>query len=86
MKNARWFGFCIQTYKLASIYGVTQDFTVPGRQAAHGCEACGIIGVKAIVKSAKEANMSVDILDYRTSGDVSKEYDRVVGYTSAIFY
>ena len=48
-----------------------------------GCEACGIIGVKAIVKSAKELNLKSIILDYRTSADTSGDKTRVVGYVSA---
>ncbi|RUM66671.1 MAG: AmmeMemoRadiSam system protein B [Sulfurospirillum sp.] len=50
-----------------------------------GCEACGIMGVKAIVESAKRANLGVKILDYRTSADASGDASRVVGYMSAIF-
>jgi len=48
-----------------------------------GCEACGIIGIKAIVKSAKELGLKSKILDYRTSGDVTGDKSRVVGYMSA---
>jgi len=51
-----------------------------------GCEACGIIGLKALLKVAKELNLNSKILDYRTSGDITKDYDRVVGYTSAILF
>ena len=51
-----------------------------------GCEACGIIGMKAIIKSANELNLQSAILDYRTSADVSKDESRVVGYMSAAFF
>ena len=51
-----------------------------------GCEACGILGVKAIIKIAKELGLSSKILDYRTSADASNDYNKVVGYTSALFY
>lgn len=48
-----------------------------------GCEACGMIGVKAMLQVAKEANLSVDLLDYRTSADASGDASSVVGYVSA---
>jgi len=51
-----------------------------------GCEACGILGIKGIVKAANALNLKSAILDYRTSADVSKDSSRVVGYMSAAFY
>jgi len=45
-----------------------------------GCEACGLIGIKALVSVAKESQ----IIDYRTSYDASGDSQRVVGYLSAI--
>lgn len=50
-----------------------------------GCEACGMIGVKAMMLSAKELSMKPNILDYRTSADASDDKTRVVGYMSACF-
>ena len=50
-----------------------------------GCQACGIIGVKAIMISAKELGLNSTILDYRTSADASNDESRVVGYMSAYF-
>lgn len=50
-----------------------------------GCEACGNIGIEAILLSAKELGMKPQILDYRTSADASGETDRVVGYVSVCF-
>jgi len=50
-----------------------------------GCEACGIIGVKAMMTSAKEFGLDSTILDYRTSADASNDESRVVGYMSAYF-
>ena len=50
-----------------------------------GCEACGIIGIKALIKSAKEHNLKSTILDYRTSGDITNDKERVVGYLSVAF-
>lgn len=50
-----------------------------------GCEACGILGVEALLKSAKKLKLSSNILDYRTSADASGDESRVVGYLSACF-
>jgi AmmeMemoRadiSam system protein B len=44
------------------------------------CEACGIIGVKALISVASETQ----IVDYRTSFDASGDSQRVVGYLSAL--
>ena len=52
----------------------------------NGCEACGIIGIKAFLDIAKKHNLKVKILDYRTSGDISNDFSKVVGYTSAVFF
>lgn len=50
-----------------------------------GCEACGIIGVEAMILSAKKKNLHVELLDYRTSADTSLDKSSVVGYLSACF-
>ena len=50
-----------------------------------GCEACGIIGVEAMMLSAKELSLEPNVLDYRTSADASNDKARVVGYMSAYF-
>lgn len=50
-----------------------------------GCEACGIIGVEAMLMSAKKLNLKSKIIDYRTSADASGDESRVVGYMSACF-
>ncbi len=50
-----------------------------------GCEACGIIGVKAMLQSAKKLSLKSRLLDYRTSADASDDSSRVVGYMSACF-
>lgn len=51
-----------------------------------GCEACGIIGVKAMLNAAREKGLTSTILDYRTSADASGDTSRVVGYMSALFH
>ena len=50
-----------------------------------GCEACGMIGVEAMIMSAKKLSLNSHILDYRTSADASGDEGRVVGYMSAYF-
>ena len=50
-----------------------------------GCEACGIVGVKAITKSSIELNLEPLILDYRTSADITEDKSNVVGYLSAVY-
>ncbi|QFR48760.1 AmmeMemoRadiSam system protein B [Sulfurimonas lithotrophica] len=50
-----------------------------------GCEACGIIGIEAMLLSANELNLKSKILDYRTSADASGDNSNVVGYLSACF-
>ncbi|RLA76273.1 MAG: AmmeMemoRadiSam system protein B, partial [Epsilonproteobacteria bacterium] len=47
-----------------------------------GCEACGKIGIEALLISAKELSLNIEILDYRTSGDATGDDSRVVGYMS----
>ena len=51
----------------------------------NACEACGIIGMEAMVFVAQREDYGVEILDYRTSADASGDRERVVGYMSAIF-
>lgn len=50
-----------------------------------GCEACGIIGVEAMLLAAQKENLESAVLDYRTSADASGDTSRVVGYMSALF-
>jgi AmmeMemoRadiSam system protein B len=51
-----------------------------------GCEACGIIGIKALIEAANSLNLKSEILDYRTSAEVTKDTNRVVGYMAAAVY
>ena len=50
-----------------------------------GCEACGKIGVAAIILAARALGLKPRILDYRTSADASGDESAVVGYMSAAF-
>jgi len=50
-----------------------------------GCEACGKLGIEALLIYAKKVDLKSHILDYRTSADVTKDTKEVVGYLSALF-
>jgi AmmeMemoRadiSam system protein A len=50
-----------------------------------GCEACGKIGVEAMLIAAKSRALLPKILDYRTSADTSGDRSQVVGYASVAF-
>ncbi|WP_353662131.1 AmmeMemoRadiSam system protein B [Hydrogenimonas sp. SS33] len=50
-----------------------------------GCEACGKIGVEAMLIAAKALGLKPMLLDYRTSADASGDTSQVVGYMSAAF-
>ena len=50
-----------------------------------GCEACGMIGVEAMLSVAQKKALQSVILDYRTSADASGDTSRVVGYASVAF-
>lgn len=49
-----------------------------------GCEACGKIGVKAVIKSAIKKSLDTKVLHYCTSYNKTKDASRVVGYASAL--
>lgn len=51
-----------------------------------GCEACGLIGIQALILAANKLHLSSKLLDYRTSADASGDNSSVVGYMSAMFY
>jgi len=49
-----------------------------------GCEACGMIGVRAVITSANRAGFRSQVLDYRTSADATGDDKSVVGYVSCL--
>ena len=55
------------------------------KELHNGCEACGKIGVEAIILAAKALGLRARVLDYRTSADASGDTSAVVGYMSAAF-
>ncbi len=50
-----------------------------------GCEACGKLGVEAMILAAKTMHLEPKLLDYRTSADASGDNSSVVGYVSVAF-
>ncbi len=48
------------------------------------CEACGKVGIKAIIDWAIKNDFDTKVLNYCTSADVTKDKSRVVGYTTAL--
>ena len=51
-----------------------------------GCEACGMIGVKAVIEASKKQGLKTKLIDYRTSYDTSSDASSVVGYMSALIF
>jgi len=49
-----------------------------------GCEACGMIGVKAVLQASKNQGLKTRLVDYRTSYNASSDASSVVGYMSAL--
>jgi hypothetical protein len=49
-------------------------------------EACGKLPILALLHLARQRGWKAQLLDYRNSGDVTGEKDRVVGYTAVAFY
>ena len=49
-------------------------------------EACGMQGVISLLHVSKKMALHVKSIDYRTSGDITGDMSRVVGYYSAIIY
>jgi len=48
-------------------------------------QACGIGAIAAVLWASKKSGASrVEILKYGTSGDITGDYDEVVGYVSAV--
>ncbi len=51
-------------------------------KALENCEACGKVGVKALLKASKKKNLNIKFLDYKTSYERTKDKSSVVGYCS----
>ena len=59
----------------------TADAVVARNPAALGeGDACGIFALRGLVELARRKNLSIELLDLRTSGDTAGDPDRVVGY------
>jgi AmmeMemoRadiSam system protein B len=59
--------------------------TLSPNELHQGCEACGKIGIEAMLIAAKDKGLKSTLLDYRTSADASRDKTQVVGYMSAAF-
>ncbi|MBF0341402.1 MAG: AmmeMemoRadiSam system protein B [Magnetococcales bacterium] len=55
-------------------------------KAMAGCEACGNIGVRAVLETARRRRWRPLLADLRNSGDTAGDKNRVVGYASYLFY
>jgi hypothetical protein len=51
-----------------------------------GQEACGKLPILTLLHLARQKGWKAQLLDYRNSGDVTGDKDRVVGYTAVAFY
>ena len=60
--------------------------TLDNKVLHSGCEACGLLGVDAMIQASKELKLNSKLLDYRTSAEVYGDKKSVVGYLSAMFY
>ena len=49
-------------------------------------EACGELPILTLLHLARQKGWKAQLLDYRNSGDVTGEKDRVVGYAAVAFY
>jgi hypothetical protein len=49
-------------------------------------EACGKLPILALLHLARQKGWKAQVLDYRNSGDVTGDKDRVVGYTAVAFF
>ncbi len=61
-------------------------YALDEKRLKNGCEACGIIGMEALIRAAKELELGVQILNYQTSGDITGDNSSVVGYMSAAIF
>lgn len=50
------------------------------------CEACGLPAIRILLEIAGKKGWSREIIDYKNSGDTTGRRDRVVGYSSIVFY
>lgn len=50
-----------------------------------GCEACGIIGVEALLHVSRQNALHVEVKNYTTSYERNQDKSSVVGYVSTIF-
>lgn len=49
-----------------------------------GCEACGALGLRGVIRAGRAMGLKPQLLDYRTSADASGDRSHVVGYMSGL--
>lgn len=59
---------------------------ISGLSFSQEIEACGKIGILALLSLAKERRWQVKLIKYMNSGDVLDEKDKVVGYAGFCFF
>lgn len=64
----------------------TAQNIVAGQGGLEGEEACGCIGVNALVRAAAKRGLHTELLDLRSSGDTAGDRRRVVGYGAFALY
>jgi AmmeMemoRadiSam system protein B/AmmeMemoRadiSam system protein A len=50
------------------------------------CQACGLPAILVLLELAREKTWGSTIIDYKNSGDTAGSRDRVVGYSSIVFF
>jgi len=67
--------YCIEAFKSLNIE-ILDD----------GCEACGLLGLRAVIDIAKKQELKSELVKYKTSADASGDNTKVVGYMSGILF
>jgi len=55
-------------------------------EKAASCESCGLPSMTILLRIAREKGWRSEIVDYKNSGDTAGTKDRVVGYSSIVFW
>ncbi len=72
-----------QTLELIKAFKTDEFWADCGQQKL---EMCGFVPVSTAMLLAQKRGLSAEVLNYANSGDVTGDRDRVVGYTSVVFF
>ncbi len=72
-----------QTLELIKNFQIQEFWNACSQQKL---EMCGFVPVTTAMLLAQKRGLKVEVLNYANSGDVTGDRDRVVGYTSAVFF